>query len=387
VYVAFVGAAASGTIASANVTNVNIACKTNTYDVAVAVTGVAGSGLVFENNGGDDLAAPTNATYTFATKVESGADYDVTVGTQPTTPWQTCTVTNGKAKVAGANVTLNAACTTNKYKVGGTLAGLEGNGLVLTNNAGDDLVLNAANNGAFAFATTVASGGAYEVAVKTQPNGVANEKCTVTSGAGAVAGADVTSVQVTCSKRTKVMQCGNSSRSSSIYIPPGSGFTFVSSCVPDDTTQAFIIPRGGQNSFNGPALKTWVEAGGIVLTEFFVSHLVYNPVFGTNLGSGAFTGSCRDTAPTVVQFSPADPVWAAVPFTAIPLNESGCGQNVAAYPGLVPIAGWSNTQVSIGYRDAGLGRVWVTDFDWQDNEGYPHGYTTTLMQYFVGHRR
>ncbi len=382
------GAAASGTIATANVTNVNIACKTNTYDVAVNVTGVTGTGLVFRNNGGDDLAAPTSATYTFATKIESGADYDVTVGTQPTSPWQTCTVTSPKAKVAGANVTLNAACTTDKYKVGGTLSGLAGNGLVLTNNAGDDLTLNAVNNGAFSFVTTVASGGAYAVAVKTQPNGVAGETCAVASGDGTVAGADVTTVSVTCSTRTKVMVCGSSGRPVTNFIPAGSNLTVESGCAPDATVQAFIVPRSGQTQFNGPALKAWTEAGGIVLTEYYSTDNVFNAVFETNQAEvQPRFGACSDLMPSTVQFTPADPVWAAIPFVSIPENTTGCGQNIGGYPGIVPLAGWNANAVAIAYRNAGEGRVYLTDFDWQDGQGGDFTFTNTVMGYFITHRR
>ncbi len=192
--------AASGTIANANVSNVDVRCTTNTYDVSVAVTGLAGTGLVLQNKGAADLPVAADGTYALASNVESGAEYDVTVLTQPTSPWQTCTVANGKANVLGQNVLLNVACTANKYKVGGTLSGLQGNGLVLQNNAGDDLTRNANQNGAFEFATTIASGQPYAVTVKTQPNGVADETCRVTTAtaSGVVAGADVTTVEVTC---------------------------------------------------------------------------------------------------------------------------------------------------------------------------------------------
>ena len=45
-----------GTIASANVTTVAIVCTTSTHTVGGTVTGLAGSGLVLRDNGGDDLA-------------------------------------------------------------------------------------------------------------------------------------------------------------------------------------------------------------------------------------------------------------------------------------------------------------------------------------------
>jgi hypothetical protein len=198
------GGAASGTVAAANVTNVDVKCTTNSYDLSVKVAGVSGTGLVFQNKAANDLPAPTPGTYAFASKVASGDEYDVTVLTQPQSPSQTCTVTNGKANMAGANVVLDATCTVNTYKVGGTLAGLQGNGLVLQDNAGDDLVLDANKNGAFSFATKVASGQPYVVTVKTQPNGVAGETCAVTAGSGTVVDADIASVSVTCDVSKRV---------------------------------------------------------------------------------------------------------------------------------------------------------------------------------------
>jgi len=49
------------------------------------------------------------------------------------------------------------------YAVGGVLSGLTGSGLVLRDNGGDDLAVSAA--GAFTFATKVATGAPYAVAV------------------------------------------------------------------------------------------------------------------------------------------------------------------------------------------------------------------------------
>lgn len=79
--------------------------------------------------------------------------------------------------------------------VGGTVSGLAGTGLVLQNNAGDDLAVSA--NGTFTFATAGASGGAYAVTVKTAPS-VPAQKCTVANGTGTIASAAITNVAVTC---------------------------------------------------------------------------------------------------------------------------------------------------------------------------------------------
>ena len=78
------------------------------------------------------------------------------------------------------------------YSVGGTVSGLSGT-VVLQDNGGDDLSVS--GNGSFTFDTPVADGAGYQVTVKTNPSG---QSCTVSSGSGTVAGANVTGVAVSC---------------------------------------------------------------------------------------------------------------------------------------------------------------------------------------------
>lgn len=193
----------TGTIGAANVTNVKVVCATNAYSIKGTVTGLpAGASLTIENNGGDPTAITTLSPgfpgFSFATKVASGAAYDVKVKVQPTTPNQICTVTKGSGPVTNADITDVAINCKDAYLVGGTISNLgPGKTLVLQNNAGDDLTITEATGGypSFAFGTRVATGGAYKVTVKTQP---ANRDCKVTNDMGNVAAADVTSVKVSC---------------------------------------------------------------------------------------------------------------------------------------------------------------------------------------------
>ena len=184
----------SGSVGSSNVTTVNVTCTTNTYNVAVTVSGLAGSGLVLRNNGADSIAVTANGTKTFATKMASGAMYNVSVQTQPTMPSQICTITSPMGTVGGADVTLVASCVTSTYSIGGSVTGLSGSGLVLQNNGGDALGVSA--NGAFTFATKLVTGANYAVTVKTHPAG---QSCKVTSGSGTVATSNVINVAVACS--------------------------------------------------------------------------------------------------------------------------------------------------------------------------------------------
>jgi uncharacterized repeat protein (TIGR03803 family) len=75
-----------------------------TYAIGGTVSGLSGTGLVLENNGGDNLAVGGNGSFTFSTAVTAGSTYNVTVLTQPSNPAQTCTVANGSG-TANANVT------------------------------------------------------------------------------------------------------------------------------------------------------------------------------------------------------------------------------------------------------------------------------------------
>jgi len=186
---------ATGNIA-ANVANVTVTCTTNTYHVRGTLGGLAGGSVILRNNGGDDLTLSANGAFQFLTVVPSGGAYAVTVQAQPLGPAQTCVVTQGAGNIGAADVTNIAVnCTTNTYSVGGTVTGLNGSGLVLRNNGGNNLAVNA--NGAFTFSAPVVSGGNYLVSVLTQPT-APRQRCTVANAGGTVLAANITNVAITC---------------------------------------------------------------------------------------------------------------------------------------------------------------------------------------------
>jgi 6-phosphogluconolactonase len=84
--------------------------------ISVSPTGPLGTGLVLQDNLGDNLLVPAGATssFTFATPVADTAAYSVTVLTQPHTPAQTCVASNNTGNVSGINITtVSISCTTN----------------------------------------------------------------------------------------------------------------------------------------------------------------------------------------------------------------------------------------------------------------------------------
>jgi 6-phosphogluconolactonase (cycloisomerase 2 family) len=107
----------AGLIGGANVTNVAITCTTNSYTVGGAVSGLAGSGLVVQTNGANNVPVSASGTYTLAT-LPSGSAFNVTVLTQPTNPAQTCVVSDGSGTVTSANFGLVSIACSRSHAVG-----------------------------------------------------------------------------------------------------------------------------------------------------------------------------------------------------------------------------------------------------------------------------
>ena len=68
-------------------------------------------------------------------------------------------------------------------------------------------------------------------------------------------------------------------------------------------------------------------------------------------------------------------------------NQIGCGYTVGHLTGITTLSGWDANSAAVGYRDLGNGRLWATDFDWQDGENFAYQYSAQLMGYMMTHRR
>ena len=138
------------------------------YTVGGTITGLTGSGLVLQDNGGDDLALSMSSSFTFTTMVADGAAYAVTVRTQPTNPAETCVVTNGSGTMGTSNVTnVAVSCT---IIVSGTFMGVDYGtsgddasfGITRLDGAGKFTSTSTENN-AGAVASGIADSGTYKV--------------------------------------------------------------------------------------------------------------------------------------------------------------------------------------------------------------------------------
>ncbi|HEY2532524.1 MAG TPA: kelch repeat-containing protein [Xanthobacteraceae bacterium] len=204
----------SGTIAGANVSNVAVGCSNNTYNIGVTVSGLNASGLVLQDNGGDNLTISANGSVNFATPVASGSTYAVTILSQPA--HQSCAVSAGSGTVTSSDVTGIAVSCTNTYTIGGTVSGLVSSGLVLQDNGADDLTISTTGN--FTFATAMTAGGPYAVTILTQPSG---QTCSVGNGSGTVTAADITNISVTCGNVWTWVAGSNVNSSAGIYGTQG----------------------------------------------------------------------------------------------------------------------------------------------------------------------
>jgi hypothetical protein len=224
----------------------------STFTIGGSVIGLAGTGLVLDDNGSDDLPITTNGAFTFKTAV-SGA-YAVTVKVQPTVPAQTCSVSNGSGNATAkvTNVIIN--CGTTGLTIGGSVSGLIGGGLVLQDNGGDNLSVSGTGNVPFTFATPLTPGVNYAVTVLTQPKNPP-QVCSVVNGSGTVT-SNVNNVQVSCT------QPGFSISGSIVGLVEGPGDTME---LQDNAGDDLFVT--GDTVFTFP---TKVTNGGIYNVDVFL---------------------------------------------------------------------------------------------------------------------
>lgn len=161
--------------------------------LAGSVSGVSMTGLVLINNSnGEKLAvAPGQSVFAFTKLLSSDENFDITVSTAPDNA--DCSVANGKGKTGAYSISsVVVSCITKTHELGGTISGLDTNGLVLVNGA--DKVEPKA--GAVSFSLNkVAEGAPYGVTILAQPS---PRTCSVVDGVGTMGKVDQKSIKVSC---------------------------------------------------------------------------------------------------------------------------------------------------------------------------------------------
>jgi len=171
------------------------------FSVGGSVSGLAGSGLVLQLNGQNDLAVDADGRFSFPNKLNTGSAYNVTVKASPTTPIrQTCTVSQGGGAIAAAAVSnIAVSCVTNTYAVGGKATGVTKRGLGLELNGTHDVMI--VKNGNFVFPDIrLPDGSDYSVAIKSTP---LRQRCEIKPVNTAPDSDTINIVEVTCSKSSR----------------------------------------------------------------------------------------------------------------------------------------------------------------------------------------
>lgn len=312
------------------------------YTIGGSISGLTGSGLVLRASPGNTVSVSKAGAFTFPTSLGAGASYDITVASPPANPSQTCTVANGSGTVSGAVDDITVVCVVSQFTVGGSISGLRGTGLILRDNSGDDLPVS--SSGAFVFKDSVASGGAYDVTIVSQPSNP-TQNCVLLAGtaAGTVSNGNITDVSVVCASAGRFAyitdQQGSqifgftidassgaltpmpSSPFAAVAFPgflvadPSSRFLYVTSFVSSDGPGAILAysinqSTGALTPIPGYQLPLF-DGGLVAVTGLtidpsgkFLYAALYEPGIGPNLAVAVFAINRTDGTLTPISGSP-----------------------------------------------------------------------------------
>ena len=224
----------TGTVATADISSVRISC--DNHLVRINLTGMRDTGVIRLVNNGVDIIGVGARTGPdqFPAPVATGNPYYVTILQQPTTPAQTCVVSNGTGVMGGSDVTVGIDCPyPPAYSVGGTISGLASATDKVSVRYGASNVNFFLNqpfaNGPFSFTAAEVSpvaGTVYAVSIASQPPG---QRCDIVGGNGTVGAGDVTSIRITCALASVASTC---------TPPVGAGTTHGSVSAPETWTEA-----------------------------------------------------------------------------------------------------------------------------------------------------
>ncbi|MGA7749071.1 MAG: kelch repeat-containing protein, partial [Gallionella sp.] len=234
---------------------------------------------------------------------------------------------------------LGVAPPATSYTIGGTLSGLaSGNQIIIADNGVDNTILSA--NGTFTFPTPLANGSAYSIAIITLPT---NQPCTYTYGAGIVAGANVTSINIICGPAV----AGVWSPANPMITAPAGRESHTATLLSDGT----VLVAGGLTDPAAPAVlstselydpstNTWTATAGSLATarDFHTATLLPN---GMVLVAGGQDGNSSIASAEL--YNPSTGIWSS----AGTMNTSRYNHTATLLPnGKVLVAGGWNGSVS-----------------------------------------
>lgn len=185
-----------------------------------------------------------------------------------------------------------------------------------------------------------------------------------------------TLVQSAFAQRTDIMFCGATSRSGTNLYSGVNSVVEKNGCNPDGNTKALLITRSGTTAGNGAKWLTYLNNGGVIITEWTKSAAVYNEIYGAAISTPTSRGNCVDNAMPAVKLNPSDSFWTSNPSLVVTAPaEQGCGKDltpiVTADNSITPLGGFSSGGVQLARKTQGGGVFFLLEADWQDTDTVP----------------
>jgi hypothetical protein len=184
------------------------------------------------------------------------------------------------------------------------------------------------------------------------------------------------------------MFCGSTQRSGANLYSGIAPLNEVTSCAPDSNTQALMVTRGGTIVGNGAAWLAYLNNGGIIITEYNISHRVYNEIYGTAYAQGSGEGDCADNAMPAVKLNPGNAFWVNNPIPVTAPDNEACGYNIAGIVSgeaqVTALGGWASGATSFAYRPQSGGVLILLDADWQDSQSSWTAGSSQFMGALIG---
>ena len=185
---------------------------------------------------------------------------------------------------------------------------------------------------------------------------------------------------LTQSGRTELMFCGTTSRSGA-DLHDLTGLTETTgSCDPGNTTRALLVTREAKTKSKyagkGDSWKTYLQNGGVIITEYNNPADVYNEIFGTSYTQGSTQlGDCLDNIMPAVKLNTEDVFWTNNDgLEETGSGNEGCGYDIATISSqedeVTALGRWEEDANSVQFarRNEGDGVLWLVATDWQDSQ-------------------
>lgn len=229
------------------------------FTLGGTVSGLTSDGLeLTETTSGQSFMVPAMATtFVFGARLAAGARYDVRITAQP--QLDRCTVSAETGTLDTDTRLVTVRCTP-APRLGGTVSGLDADGLVLVERVSGASVAVARAATTFRFAQGFPPAAAYDVQIQAAPAG---RTCGVTAGTGTFAGQDVMGVAVSCRAMVSTVTLGGTV----------AGLTTGGLVLEETTTSQTVTVPANATTFTFPAPVAVGSAYAVRVRQHALSRL------------------------------------------------------------------------------------------------------------------